>query len=144
MRAGRKPCCCKCAYWKPTGYPPRWLLDELFTQLKRGAYSALAAKITLTLRPSLVVVADRELLAQALSKCHTSSISPENGVITLSAQLMGEKAILQVTDSAVVFSTFATHFRPILSRPSVENGRKKQRAWAGVCQRGGAAPHPVR
>ncbi|MCF3720773.1 ATP-binding protein, partial [Salmonella enterica subsp. enterica serovar Weltevreden] len=57
---------------------------------------------TLSVRPSsLVVVGDGELLAQALGIVLDNAIdfTPENGVITLSAQPMGENAILQVTDS---------------------------------------------
>ncbi|MGK7489435.1 two-component system sensor histidine kinase CreC, partial [Salmonella enterica] len=64
-------------------------VDELFTQLSEARSIQLAAKkITLTLRPSsLVVVADAELLAQALGNMLDNAIdfTPENGVITLSA-----------------------------------------------------------
>ncbi|SUH39869.1 putative two-component sensor kinase [Salmonella enterica subsp. enterica] len=66
--------------------------------------------------------------------------TPENGVITLSAQPMGRKAILQVTDSGCGIPDFALPriFDRFYSLP-VKTG-VKQRAWTGVCQRGGAAP----
>ncbi|MGS9140098.1 ATP-binding protein, partial [Salmonella enterica subsp. enterica serovar Infantis] len=81
-----------------------------------------------TLRPSsLVVVADAELLAQALGNVLDNAIdfTPENGVITLSAQPMGEKAILQVTASGCGIPDFA--LPRIVDRFSSlprENGRK--------------------
>ncbi|ELM3583971.1 two-component system sensor histidine kinase CreC, partial [Salmonella enterica subsp. enterica serovar 1,4,[5],12:i:-] len=79
-------------------------------------------------RPSsLVVVADAELLAQALGNVLDNAIdfTPENGVITLSAQPMGEKAILQVTDSGCGIPDFALPriFDRFYSLPR-ENGRK--------------------
>ncbi|HFY4880957.1 TPA: two-component system sensor histidine kinase CreC [Salmonella enterica subsp. enterica serovar Typhimurium] len=104
-------------------------VDELFTQLSEARSIQLAAKkITLTLRPSsLVVVADAELLAQALGNVLDNAIdfTPENGVITLSAQPMGEKAILQVTDSGCGIPDFALPriFDRFYSLPR-ENGRK--------------------
>ncbi|HGE0633560.1 sensory histidine kinase CreC [Salmonella enterica subsp. enterica serovar Heidelberg str. 77-1831] len=51
--------------------------------------------------------------------------TPENGVITLSAQPMGEKAILQVTDSGCGIPDFALPriFDRFYSLPR-ENGRK--------------------
>ncbi|HAT6490875.1 TPA: two-component system sensor histidine kinase CreC [Salmonella enterica subsp. enterica serovar Dublin] len=108
---------------------PLVAVDELFTQLSEARSIQLAAKnITLTLRPSsLVVVADAELLAQALGNVLDNAIdfTPENGVITLSAQPMGEKAILPVTDSGCGIPDFALPriFDRFYSLPR-ENGRK--------------------
>ncbi|MGM4535187.1 two-component system sensor histidine kinase CreC [Salmonella sp. NW163] len=68
-----------------------------------------------------------ELLAQALGNVLDNAIdfTPENGVITLSAQPMGEKAILQVTDSGCGIPDFALPriFDRFYSLPR-ENGRK--------------------
>ncbi|HCA3407241.1 TPA: two-component system sensor histidine kinase CreC [Salmonella enterica subsp. salamae serovar 35:g,m,s,t:-] len=68
-----------------------------------------------------------ELLAQALGNLLDNAIdfTPENGVITLSAQPMGEKAILQVTDSGCGIPDFALSriFDRFYSLPR-ENGRK--------------------
>ncbi len=72
----------------------RLLLMSYLRSLARRAVFSWRQKITLTLRPSsLVVVADAELLAQALGNVLDNAIdfTPENGVITLSAQPMGRK-----------------------------------------------------
>lgn len=106
----------------------RLLLMSYLRSLARRAVFSWRQKITLTLRPSsLVVVADAELLAQALGNVLDNAIdfTPENGVITLSAQPMGEKAILQVTDSGCGIPDFALPriFDRFYSLPR-ENGRK--------------------
>ncbi|MDT1800318.1 ATP-binding protein, partial [Salmonella enterica subsp. enterica serovar Oslo] len=86
-------------------------VDVLFTQLIEARRIQFAAKnINLTLRPSsLVVVGYEVILAQALGNVLDNAIdfTPENGVITLCAQPMGEKAILQVTDSGCGIPDFA-------------------------------------
>lgn len=104
-------------------------VDALFSQINEARSIQLAAKrITLTAYPSsLVVVANAELLAQALGNLLDNAIdfTPENGVITLSAQPAGEQVILRVADSGCGIPAFALSriFDRFYSLPR-ENGRK--------------------
>ncbi|EFU4450842.1 two-component system sensor histidine kinase CreC [Salmonella enterica] len=83
--------------------------------------------LTHELKSPLAAIRGAELLAQALGNVLDNAIdfTPENGVITLSAQPMGEKAILQVTDSGCGIPDFALPriFDRFYSLPR-ENGRK--------------------
>ncbi|EKR1375908.1 two-component system sensor histidine kinase CreC [Salmonella enterica subsp. enterica serovar Typhi] len=101
-----------------------WWINRSIARLTRYADS-----VTENRPLALPALGSSELrkLAQALGNVLDNAIdfTPENGVITLSAQPMGEKAILQVTDSGCGIPDFALPriFDRFYSLPR-ENGRK--------------------
>ncbi len=107
---------------KPAGYPPRRLLMSLHLRslARRAGIFVLAAKISPLYSTAFLAGCRRRRGAsmRGAGQCVDNAIdfTPENGVITLSAQPMGGRKRDPAGDRipAVAPDRAAAHFRPIL------------------------------